>query len=171
MGYLPGESSQLLFGMVFGGTSRLSKELEHSFKVTGMLHVLSASGYNVGLMIGLANLSGRRFCGRRTASIFSMMVIFVYVCLAEGTASVIRAGIMGALQIIANQWFQRSHHAFRLLGLTCCVMLTLRPDYSNSLSFQLSVLACLGILFWAWVFQHQDLFDYSSGLAFPGTTI
>lgn len=163
IGYFPHSLGNLLKGMVFGGGSGLPPELKHSFEVTGMLHVLSASGYNVGLVVSVGQGLIRRFCSRKIALIFTLGLVCIYLYLAEMTPSVIRAGFMCIFQLLAQQWLFRSYQGFWLLILTVITMLLIDRAYLTSLSFQLSVTACLGILIWGWVLENQSLYDFSTG--------
>lgn len=166
IGHLPSPHGQLLFGMIFGGSSELPKSLRHSFEVTGMLHVLSASGYNVGLIVSLADKIWSRFWRPPLLTILSLLSLLIYVWMADATPSVVRAGLMCALQIVARQLFFLRVQAYWLLGVSVVVMVGWDSLYLESLSFQLSVSACLGILLWGWALDQNHLFDFSMGQTF-----
>jgi len=166
IGYIPDPIAGLLLGMIFGGKSNLPKDLEHFFEVTGMLHILSASGYNVGLIVGLAQQFWRRFCSLRLATFWILISLLLYVLLADATPSVVRAGLMLGLQILATQLFHRSAQAYWLLLLSALGMIFWSRDYLESLSFQLSVSACLGLILWSWALGRPEIYDLSVGETF-----
>jgi competence protein ComEC len=162
-GFLTQQSAGLLFGMVFGGSQTLSSELNHYLKITGMLHVVSASGYNVGLIRGIAESIWRRFWRPTMASFLTVGAIFSYVYLADATPSVVRAGSMISLQIVGRRVCHRQIQVLWLLLLTALLMTLINPSYLESLSFQFSVLACLGIILWGQVFKQAQMYLISSG--------
>ena len=50
--YLGAANSQLLTSLLFGSSQPLNSSLRHNFEVMGMLHILSASGFNISLVVG-----------------------------------------------------------------------------------------------------------------------
>jgi len=163
IGYFTPKSASLVKGMVFGGKSEINRELQDAFKDTGMLHVLSASGYNVGLMCWLVRSVTSRFCGRKIGCSFDILSVLIYVLLAGATASVIRAGCMAIVMMIGSKWFFRPLATWWALVLTVLMMVAVDPLFLGSISFQLSVLATAGILAWVFVQPESKIYDFYSG--------
>jgi competence protein ComEC len=85
--------------------------------------------------------------GRRRASWFSIILIWVYIVLTGLTTSGIRAGIMGSIFIIAGA-FGRQNTNSRTIVLACAAMLLQNPLLLiYDIGFQLSFMACLGIIY------------------------
>jgi ComEC/Rec2-related protein len=137
---------QLISAMVFGGSSFLSKELNHNFKITGMLHIVSASGYNVSLVLNLALFLFKPFFSKRILWLPLLASIVFYSVLTDLSAAIIRASLMASLALIVNLFLQRQVHYLWILLLVSILMVLLNSDYLVSISFQLSVAATLGII-------------------------
>lgn len=146
LSYLPPTHTNLIASMVFGGTASLPQELKKNFQITGLTHVVSASGYNVSVVAGLAIFLFSKLFSKRLSTPFIMGVIWSYAIAAELVPPVVRSSIMISLNLIASRVFFRQYNLFFSLILTVLVMLLWEPFYAQSLSFWLSTLATLGII-------------------------
>ncbi len=155
MGYLPYSWALFWWGMVWGGNLELPEQIRTTFKIIGMQHVVVASGYNVGLVVGLGQVPTSRF-SRFYKLVILCALIFLYVTLTDRSAAVIRAGLSAGLRIGTQLGLQRQMSPLRSLWLTVVLMVFVKPDFVSSLSFQLSVAATLGIQWW---FQPPSLTD------------
>jgi len=165
MGHFSFPQGALIMGFVFGDDADLPSRLRHYLKVTGMSHVTSASGYNVGLIISLCQPVISRFWGRRKASLCLLTAVWSYAWLAGLSASLWRAALMASLALIGSRWLERQIKPIRLLIITFICLFGLNRDLATSLSFQLSASATLGLLlFLPWI--NQGLALVWSGL--PG---
>ena len=143
--YFSFDCSQLIFSMIFGQIDTFSASLHRNFKVIGMLHILSASGFNVSLTIQLL-----LFLLKRAPGVIKLLILLpaaaAYCSLAGGGAAVWRAGIMSILALTARIWLHRQHSSLWSLLTTAALMLLIDSELFTSLSFQLSFLATAGIL-------------------------
>lgn len=141
-------------GFVFGDDKDLPPTTRHYLKVTGMSHVTSASGYNVGLVLGISQPIITRFWGRRAAGLILLSTIWAYTWLAGGSASLLRAAIMASLSLVAIRIMSRQVSPIRLLVASFVTLFVFSRELATSLSFQLSASATLGlILFLPWINQ------------------
>lgn len=133
-------------GMVLGRDELLTQTLSHSLKVTGMQHVISASGFNVGLVIwSVQKVLKPLFWSRRVQLLLMLLAVWGYVCLAGAGPSLLRAGTMTSLGMVA-QWRFRSANVGWLLGLTVLFWWLINPQLATSVSFQLSASATAGLI-------------------------
>ncbi len=145
--FLPQPHSSLVGSMVFGGSTNLTREIEDDFKITGLTHIVSASGYNVSVVASLAlAIFSRIFSNKRFSTILVLIVVWSYSIAAELVPPVIRSSIMISINLIASKVFFRQYSLLFSLLMTMGLMLLLEPFYAQSLSFWLSTLATLGII-------------------------
>ena len=143
---LPEPMSSLAAGILLGVKGQMPQDFYQSLVNTGTLHIVAASGFNV--MIVASVLMGvlMKLLSRGWAIAGGIVGIFVYVLLSGASASVVRAGIMGSLTLIAY-YFGRPAEAKRLLWVAAGVMLLINPLLIFDIGFQLSVAATAGLLY------------------------
>ena len=142
---LPDDLSALLLGMVFGVQQQMSKAFLTSLQVTGVMHVIAASGMNITLIAGAVMGMTNRLFNRKLAILISLAAIFFYTALAGFQSSIVRAAIMGGFSFGANL-IGRQRQSIYILILTATLMLLYNPLYLIDIGFQLSFLATAGIL-------------------------
>lgn len=93
--YLSFEQSALLKGLLFGERESLPKEIEESFRDAGVMHVLVASGANLGMIIALLALlvSWRGFNFTKLYFLATPIVI-IYLLIVGFELSLLRATAM-----------------------------------------------------------------------------
>ncbi len=144
--WLPEPESSLVAGIVLGEKSRLPEKFYDALIKTGTIHVVVASGYNV-MIVGSMILAGMLyFVKRKWATVGALVGMILYGLMAGADPPVVRAVIMGGV-IFVGQALGRSSKALWSLGLAAWVMLMVEPELLLSISFQLSVMASVG-LFW-----------------------
>lgn len=142
---LPQPSASLILGIVFGIVDGMPKSFMDDLRLSGVTHVIAASGMNVTMVAGfLSGLFGMIF-RRHIAIIVSIMGIFFYAFLAGLEPSIVRASIMASLAFAA-QLLGRGYLALYGLFLTGAVMLLVAPRLLLEVGFQLSFLATLGLI-------------------------
>lgn len=143
---LPEPEASLAVGILLGVRRRMPPEFYQSLVNTGTVHVVAASGFNVMVVAGALMAVAIRLVGRTGGIGVGVAGIWLYVLLAGGSASVVRAGIMGTLTMIVYYW-GRVAEARRLLWVAAGVMLLVNPLYIVDIGFQLSVAATWGLLY------------------------
>src|SRR5260221_46351 len=139
------DEAGLLVGIVLGVKEPMSKSLTNAFKITGVMHVIAASGMNVTMVSGfLVSLLGRVF-RRRHVCTLTILVLGIYCYLAGFQPSIVRATIMGVLMLLGQVW-GRQYSGFYGLFLAGSGMLLLNPTLVQDVGFQLSFASSLGIL-------------------------
>jgi len=142
---LPEPHAGLLSGMLFGTRATLAPDLTTALIRSGTLHIIALSGMNITILINVISLVLLPFVSRRVASLLAIFGITGFIAFVGPSPSVIRAGIMGSIGLLAVV-FGKLNWGLLSLGLAVSVMLLLKPAWITDLSFQLSVLATLGIL-------------------------
>jgi competence protein ComEC len=143
------ERAQLLCGIVFGDRSRLSDPDMKAFKDTGTLHILAASGMNVGILLASVLFLLKR-CGLNESrgGLVALPLIILYTFMAGASASIVRASMMISLAILAKT-ADRDHDLCNSLCAAGLVMLLMNPFTLFDIGFQLSFGALAGILLFA----------------------
>lgn len=143
---LPEPESSLVAGIVLGEKSKLPKDFYDALVKTGTVHVVVASGYNVMVVGNMILLSLLYFVRRKWATVGALVGMVIYALMAGADPPVVRAVIMGGV-VFVGQAMGRSGKAMWSLFLAGWAMLMVEPLFVESVSFQLSVMASLG-LFW-----------------------
>ena len=142
---LPPVSSSLLTGIIFGGNQGMPEKFIQELRVSGVVHVIAASGMNVtfvaGALIGILGALLRR----QIALTIAIFGIAFYAFLSGFEPSIVRASIMSVLAFSASL-LGRQSFAVESVFLTGFVMLFFSPLLILDVGFQLSFLATLGIL-------------------------
>lgn len=137
--------ASLASGMLLGGKQGLGKHLLDAFIVTGLIHIVVLSGYNI-TIIAEAIFRTTSVFGRRLPLILAGVSIAIFVFAAGAGAASVRAGIMACISVFARIT-GRTYDALRALVLAIFVMLALSPlSLVYDPGFQLSVVATLGLI-------------------------
>jgi len=144
---IPQPEAALGSGIILGGSSRMSKNIQDDFSRTGMTHIVAVSGYNV-TIIAEYLIWFFIFIGfwRKQAFWFAVAGIIIFVAMTGFPSSAVRAGVMGTLLIWAmkNGRLANSWNAIIFAG---AVMLLINPlSLRWDVGFQLSFLATIGII-------------------------
>lgn len=144
--FLPQPSAELLAGIVLGVKTTMPADFSLALRQSGTMHVVAASGMNVTMVASFLSGFLIFFFNRRLALVFCLFGIFFYAALAGFQASIVRAGIMGAIAAVA-QILGRQNWGVLSLLLAAYLMLFVKPTLIFDLGFQLSFLATTGLLF------------------------
>jgi competence protein ComEC len=143
---MPAREAALARGFVLGEDEDVDDATVEDFRRAGLSHLLAVSGQNVALLALLAMpLLAALGMPLRTRLLWVLAAIVVYVPLAGGGPSIVRAGVMGGLTVLATLAGRR---ASRLYGLAVAAVITLAidPRITANIGWQLSFAAVLGIL-------------------------
>lgn len=147
---IPQPQAALANGILFGGSSRLSRETSDNFSKTGMTHIVAVSGYNVTIIAEYLIALGI-FLGfwRNQAFWFAVIGIALFILMIGFPSSAVRAGVMGTLLLWAMK-NGRLAHSVNAVVFAGFIMLLINPLLLRwDIGFQLSFLATLGIVFLA----------------------
>ncbi len=144
---VPYPESGLLGGILLGSKEFLSAELRKEFIATGTIHIVALSGYNVSIVAEAVMLILMFVFSQIVAAIGGILAILLFVLMTGASTTAIRAGIMGVLVLLARIT-GRPYAIFRALLLAGVIMILVNPRVLVfDVSFQLSFLATLGLIF------------------------
>lgn len=142
----------LLLGILIGARKTLPAGVVEDFKMTGTSHIIAVSGFNISIIIN--SLFGLAYIiGRRASFWVSLLVIVSFVVITGGSASVIRAAIMGSMLLIASMSFRQYMATGAIICAGAFMLLENPKIVAIDVGFQLSFLATLGIVYFLPLFE------------------
>jgi competence protein ComEC len=142
---LPEPEASLLIGILLGLKTSVLRAQYLLLQETGTVHLFVSSGFKVTLLSGLLSTATVRLPGRRWALGIVLVGIALYIALSGFGPAALRAGIMGALLVIAPR-LGRRYNMYTALAFAAWVMTALSPYLLWDVGFQLTLLGTLGIL-------------------------
>lgn len=141
---LPGDEGALLGGLTLGARSDFSPGLKAEMRASGTTHLVALSGYNIGILVFAISRMLRSFLRRQLTFLCTALTLALFIVMVGFEASVVRAGIMGFMGLVAPELGRRYsfRHAF---AATAAAMLLEDPRIFLLVSFQLTFLSLLGI--------------------------
>lgn len=142
---LSGDHEAMVRGMALGGGNGLSGDASTSMRDAGLWHLLAVSGQNVAVIgIGVVAALGALGVGRTRRVVMAGSAMLAYCLACDGGASVLRAGIMGAIGVAADLRGGR-RAPWNALLVALAVMLALDPLAIGDPGLQLSFAAVAGL--------------------------
>jgi competence protein ComEC len=143
---IPEPEAGLAAGVLIGLRDRVDRDLAAAFTTAGASHVVAISGWNIAIVAStLAALAGG--LQRRRRAILTAVAIVVYIAFVGPSASVVRAGVMAGVVLLARE-LGRPGTAAAALGWAVTGLLLVDPAWIDDAGFRLSVLATAGIIAW-----------------------
>ena len=130
-------------------------ELDVPLRNAGIMHAVAVSGMHLAFLIGAVELL---FGKRRFLSLLSLPLLGFFALMAGATPSVLRAGLMAALVLLAPALERENDPATSLMAALLLILLC-QPFSAGSASLQLSFAAMAGVLWltgpiYHWVHEH-----------------
>ena len=150
-------SSGIFKALVLGEQGDIPEEVKEHFIVTGIAHLLAISGDHLGI-VALLSFSLLIWILKRSefllltidvkkwAAALTLPCLLLYTFIAGGGISVIRATIM-VITFFLSILFNRERNLLHTLALAAFLILIFSPPSLFDVSFQLSFLAVLSILY------------------------
>lgn len=140
-----GEPANFIKGILVGARTSLSQDLQDTLNSTGLSHVVAVSGYNLTiLVVVLQKLLRKKWAWG--SLVFSLVLVWSFVLLTGGSASILRAAIMASLFLIAS-YYGRAMSIFACISLTALITLLINPmALTEDVGWQLSFLSLTGIV-------------------------
>lgn len=140
----PIEKTSVLTGILFGDSSQIPQDELERYKITGVLHVFSASGSNVAFVL-IIFWGVLRFLPISLRVILTCSTLILYTVLCGGNPPIVRATLMGVLALIGRLG-RGNVNSLRNLLLAGVMLFLWQPLILRDMGFQLSFLATWGIL-------------------------
>lgn len=142
----PEDQSGYMQGLILGIREDLDPEQFNRFARLGLTHILAISGLHVAVfMYALGGLLKLARLPRERILTVLMAAVPLYVLLAGASPSVLRAGVMAVLGLIAAR-MGKLKDGLHLLSAAAVALLIVNPYYLDSVSFQLSFIVTLGLI-------------------------
>lgn len=146
---LPGDGAGLVPGLAVGDTSAVTLTLDAAMKESSLSHLTAVSGANCALVVGLAFAAAAALGAPRfLRCLAGLAVLAGFVLLVTPEPSVVRAGAMAAIAMIALLLGRRAAGT-AILSLAITTLLIVDPWLSGSLGFALSAAATGSLLLFA----------------------
>lgn len=133
------------YAVLFGDKSEVDDEVTQSFKMSGIIHLLTVSGLHIGFLITLLGYL-LKLC--RVRGFWNLLVcvsvLFFYALLCGFPPSIMRAGIMGIVLLMATS-SGKCYDNLNNLGIAGILILLVSPLSSLDLGFLMSFFCVLGI--------------------------
>lgn len=143
--YVP--AGGIMYSMVFGGKVVMSGEFVTASRITGIAHLFAVSGLHLGMVAGIVGWITKRLRLNRIIDYIVVLLISgLYAMLVGYGASVMRALLMLVIYKTGKIMGLR-YCGVSSLSLSGIIILIINPLMLYSMSFQLSVMAITGILF------------------------
>lgn len=140
------EAGAVAAAMLLGTRDYLYDEDAEAFRRLSIAHILSISGYHVGVLAAMLSMLLKPLrLSRRTRFLLCGGVLASYCILTGGSAPVIRATLL----FLLHETGRLRHHQnlpLHLLSLSAALQLIFSPPLLTSASFQLTYSAMLGLL-------------------------
>jgi competence protein ComEC len=144
---LPEPEAGLAAGILIGLRDRVDRQVAADFTTAGVSHVVAISGWNIAIVAAAVGAMAGRL-GRRRRAIVIALAVASYIVFAGASPSVLRAGVMAGVVLIARE-SGRSGRAAAALGWAAFLLLLAEPALVRDAGFQLSTLATAGLVAWA----------------------
>lgn len=144
-----GEEGKLLAAILLGTKNNLSDATVRDFRLSGVSHLLALSGLHLMILVGLIDrLLYLLHASKRTRITVVLPLCLFYFLLTGCNYSLLRAMLMlGAVYF--SFLLREDNDALTALFLSAATILCVTPYALFSLSFQMTMLATLGILAYA----------------------
>ncbi len=152
-----GKQTGVLKALIIGNRNSIPQDLRDTFNRAGIGHLLAISGLHIGIVAATAFLFFRcllshihfflwRAWTKKGAVIFSVIPVFVYGLLSGMSPSTQRAVIMVFLFLLAFL-LESEYDPLNTLAIAAMLILVAHPPSLFSISFQLSFVAVLAIIY------------------------
>lgn len=140
------EAASVLGGVVIGDKRSVPPDLKLAFQDSGAMHLLVASGSNVGFVVAVVYFFLSRLGVRRRYSGLAALALSGFYVLASGLdPPLVRAYLMFSAGLCAFL-LRREAGAFQALTLAALAILALSPRAVFDAGFQMSFLAAYGLI-------------------------
>ncbi|MCQ6558373.1 ComEC/Rec2 family competence protein [Paenibacillus mendelii] len=142
----PAEQAGYMKGLVLGIREDLDPDRFRQFSQLGLTHILAISGLHVAVFLYvLGGLLKLLRMTRERLLLVMIVAVPLYVLLAGGSPSVIRAGIMAMLGLTAAR-LGKLKDGLHLLAAAALLMLVYDPYLLEDVGFQLSFIVTAGLI-------------------------
>ena len=151
---------QIVKGLILGDTTDLEEELKENFQIANISHVLAVSGMHIIYIIIGIEIVFKKWLGKRDVKYVIMIGLLFYMSITGFTSSIVRAGIMGMMNLIAFLVY-RKNDIWTSIAISLGIILIQNPYAITGVGLQLSYLGTIGIILF-----HKNVKQYFDNLKF-----
>ena len=148
------EEAQIVKGLILGDTTELQEELKEKFQVANISHVLAVSGMHIIYIIIGIEVVFKKWLGKRQVKYVVIFGLVFYMALTGFTSSIVRAGIMGIMNMFAFLVY-RKNDIWTAIAISLGIILIQNPYALTGVGLQLSYLGTIGIILF-----HKNIKQY-----------
>ena len=150
----PKEEASIIQGLLLGDVSEIEEDIQEDFRTSSIIHILAVSGMHVSyIIIGIHFLFSKTF-GKKNTNILSAILLVVYMFITVFSPSIVRAGIMGIIGVLAKLIYRKTD-IYTSMAFSLLIILIYNPFLIINVGLQLSYLGTIGII----VFQ-KNVFNF-----------
>ena len=142
---LEDEDEQIVKGLILGDNTALEEELKEKFQIANISHVLAVSGMHIIYIIMGIEMFFKKWLGKRHVKYVVIFGLLFYMSITGFTSSIVRAGIMGMMNIIAFLVY-RKNDIWTSIAISLGMILIKNPYAITGVGLQLSYLGTIGII-------------------------
>ncbi|MFB6212285.1 MAG: ComEC/Rec2 family competence protein [Candidatus Magasanikbacteria bacterium] len=161
--FLSSQEAAFLSGITFGGYGGMTENFRQILTRSGTTHLVALSGFHVTIILTTLTSFFLYFFSRRRSLIFTFLSLLLFIFMTGGRISIIRAASLGFLASLARE-SGRVYNPRNSAVLVAVLMTLFNPQVFLSVSFQLSFLAFLGIIYLGPVIKNIFDSDISNSL-------
>ena len=139
------EEQQIVKGLILGDTTVLEEELKEKFQISNISHVLAVSGMHIIYIIMGIEIILKKCLGKRHVKYVAILGLVFYMSITGFTSSIVRAGIMGMMNIVAFLVY-RKNDIWTSIAISLGAILIQNPYAITGVGLQLSYLGTIGII-------------------------
>ncbi|TSC60269.1 MAG: competence protein ComEC [Parcubacteria group bacterium LiPW_15] len=139
-------SAALMGGLLLGDRNSFSADFKTAMKGSGTTHLVALSGFNITILVNAIALALGSFLSRKMRFALSIMIIILFIVMVGAEASVVRAGIMGALLLISQE-SGRIYSPRNAIAFAGFAMTAWDPNNVFDIGFILSFVSLMGIVY------------------------
>ena len=139
------EEAQIVKGLILGDTTTLEEELKEKFQIANISHVLAVSGMHIIYIVIGIEVIFEKWLGKRHVKYVVILGLVFYMSITGFTSSIVRAGIMGMMNILAFLVY-RKNDIWTSIAISLGIILIQNPYAITGVGLQLSYLGTIGII-------------------------
>jgi competence protein ComEC len=140
----------VLATITLGDGGEMSKTVIQQFADTGVVHILSVSGFHVAIVCGflmrILSVLSVSVTGRWIRYFLALLLLWIFTAISGLAAASVRAAIMLTLYLTGKQ-LSRATDGYNTVSASAFCMLVYNPFYLYDIGFQLSYTAVVFILY------------------------
>ena len=148
------EEAQIVKGLILGDTTALEEELKEKFQIANISHVLAVSGMHIIYIVIGIEVVFKKWLGKRKVKYVVIFGVIFYMSITGFTSSIVRAGIMGMMNIFAFLVY-RKNDIWTSIAISLGIILIQNPYAITGVGLQLSYLGTIGIILF-----HKNIKQY-----------